>query len=467
MDQLAPDRTVASFDSATGMLRALANSLQGRDTPLLGQLPGRYEALMSGALGIVNALPPRLAQKAYAVGGWMEAIRPGDAGRVDADALAEWVVDHYPRRRYPVIFVGSSNGALTHLAAAMGAAWLPQTLLIPVRQKHAHPDDPAADLRTLRSAGEELLAANPGLHLHHMHDASQDRLMIAGMSYFRVKWGRLPPAYRRFIAGHLAPGGVVVAVDCGLHWPTTTVTDRYAFQHGAVGGATVEEFRFGGPRVAAYLARYGSPVRAWNAPEPDGTSPEAEWGFAAELLGDLRGLGARTARLGFDRPEALSPVVADLFRDRYAALGMRTDRLLVSSFLLLDPHLAQRTASVPYWSVFNTEPDLRAAHAYLDGAAPYAEIRALLFSHGVESIGLAPAAGWRRLAERATRYGALVGVDERAYPRDFASVARAHRDLARVRPVYPAPGPIPYEEAAAALAGDPRVSWDPPRVPTP
>lgn len=148
------------------------------------------------------------------------------------------MVGHYPRRRYPAVFVGSSNGAMIHLAALIGAPWLPQTLLIPVRRRGGGPDQPAEALRLHRDAGQALLRANPDLELHHMHDANQGRLMVAGMSYFRIKWRQLPHAYARFLHDRLAPGGTVVTVECGLQWPTTRIGERYLFQHGALGGAT-------------------------------------------------------------------------------------------------------------------------------------------------------------------------------------------------------------------------------------
>jgi hypothetical protein len=71
-------------------------------------------------------------------------------------------------------------------------------------------------------AGRGLLKSNPDLALHHMHDPVQDRLMIARMAYFRVKFLRLPRAYRQFLADCLAPGGTVVLVDCACRWPTTS-----------------------------------------------------------------------------------------------------------------------------------------------------------------------------------------------------------------------------------------------------
>ena len=43
----------------------------------------------------------------------------------------------------------------------------------------------------------------------------------------------------------------------------------------------------------------------------------------------------------------------------------------------------------------------------------------MLFSHGVESVGLVPIEHWRRILLRARKEGAFLGVDERAYPPRF------------------------------------------------
>ncbi|MGW0480464.1 hypothetical protein [Nonomuraea sp. NPDC003214] len=449
----------ASFDSATGMLRALSRFLDGRDLPMLGQLPAPVEPLACALLGAANRLPRRLAERAYAAAGWSEASAPGRLAALRADELAEWITGHYPRRRYPVVFAGSASGALVHLAAALGAPWLPQTVLLPVRQRGGHPDAPRDSLRRVSRAGEAMLAANPGLVLHHMHDAAQDRLMIAGMSYFRVKWRRLPPAYRDFLRDCLAPGGTLVVSDCGLRWPTTRVADRYLFQHGALGGLTPDEYRNGSPEIARYLARYGSPYRHWDAPEPDGDSPEAEWGFEPELLDDLTAAAGRVVRLGFPGPEALSPAVADLHRAWHRERGLPGDRLLAESFVLLEPWWTLRTGSVPFWMTFNTEPSRRALLTYLDDAEPYDEIRLMLFSHGADSPGLATVPAWREALGRARKIGSFTGTDVRAYPRDFAVFARAHRDLSRVRTTYPMPMPLPLDRVADALTARDDVTW--------
>lgn len=443
---------VAKFDSATAMLRALARFTHGRDFPMLGGRPWA-EPLATGLLGLVNRLPEGLREQLYSYSGWSEAIPPDRLAEVRSEELAAWVAGHYPRRRYPAVLVGSSNGAAVHLGAALGVPWLPQTLLVPVRQHGVHPDEPGQDLEATAGPARALLDANPDLVLHHMHDPNQDRLMIQRMTYLRVKRLRLGRAYERFLADSLEPGGTIFLVECTLTWPTTRVGERHLFQHGALGGASVEEVHRGSDRVADYLRRYRSHRRRWAPPAPDADRPEAEWGFEPALGADVERFAAergyRVRRIVFEQPESLSPLVADLYRDWYGRRGLPTDRLLGESFILLEPWWALATGSVPFWMVFNTEPSLAAIHRYLDAAGPFAEIRLTLFSHGVESVGLAGIGRWRTVLDRATKVGSFLGVDEQAFPRDFATLARYHRALAGVRRRYPMPQPLPL----AALDG--------------
>jgi hypothetical protein len=205
-----PPGYIANFDSAAAMLRATARVLAGKDFPALGLPLARP---LKGVVPAVNLLPTAARDVVYAVGGVGEALGPGSIGKVRAERIAQWAVDLYPRRRYPAIFLGSSNGALVHLCAALGTPWLPQTVLVPVRQIDVHPDEPKDGLEAGREPGRILLENNPELQLHHMHDPNQDRLMLDLMTYFRVKWRRLSPSYARFIEDSLQPGGTIVLVD--------------------------------------------------------------------------------------------------------------------------------------------------------------------------------------------------------------------------------------------------------------
>lgn len=360
---------LADFDSAMGMLRALSRYLHGRDFPLLGTLP-RWSGPPMRALGrLVNRLPCRAREQVYIRSGWFEAMSPDDLEHIDEEAIAEWIVSLYPRRRYPAIVIGSANGAATHLWAALGVPWLPQTVLVPIARSGIPPDEPREEMEWGRRPAKAILDRNPGLQLHHMHDPVQDRLMVQRMSYFRFKRRVLGEAYERFIADWLEPGGLIILTECTLAWPVTDRGERDMFQFGALGGATVEELQWGGPRVSDYLRRYGSPRTQWEPPPVSRWAPEAEWGFESALRDDVMRAaerhGWRVRRVVFEQPEAMSPLVADFYEWWNRRRGIDERRLIVDSFILMEPYWTVRTGSVPFWMVFNKEPSLHALESYL------------------------------------------------------------------------------------------------------
>ncbi|MET9022997.1 hypothetical protein ABZV93_23740 [Actinopolymorpha sp. NPDC004070] len=424
-----PDRAVAAFDSASAMLRATTRALQGKDFPHLGQ-------------GIARSLPVRLSRllpteprrRAYALSGAAEAVRPNRLGDVDLDAIARWVVEQYPRhprRRYPGVVIGSSNGAAVHLYAAAGLAWLPQTALLPVRWAGNDPDDPHSAMEFGREVAEPLLDRNPNAVLHHMHDGNQDRLMVAGMTYFRLKWTKLPPAYVEFLAECLEPGAPVITLEDTSTWPTTTVAERHVFQTGAQGGLDAADYLNGSPRVTAFLREQGSPRSRFAAPEPDGRSPEAEWGFEPALGEDVADWAERHGRahvrVRIPSPQALSGPVARLFRRRIRAAGGAGDRMLVESFVMLDPVQAERSASVPYWTFFGVERARHDVLRHLAAAAaagdPYTDVDVLLFPHGVASAGATPPRTWADLGRHVTGTVRLSASTVARWPAHFDDLA--------------------------------------------
>ena len=141
---------VADFDSATGMLRALSRCIGGQDFPLLGTLPKWSGVPMRGLGAAINAMPQWLQEQVYIWSGWFEAVSVDKLRTIDAEQVAEWMVSLYPVRKYPAVAIGSANGAATHLWAAMGIPWLPQTFLVPVARSGIHPDEPQQDLPLFR-----------------------------------------------------------------------------------------------------------------------------------------------------------------------------------------------------------------------------------------------------------------------------------------------------------------------------
>jgi hypothetical protein len=435
---LPPPDAVASFDSASAFLTSLARALRQRDFPYLGQSRAKVPLVYAS-----RALPTPLRQKVYAIASGREGLEPDDLGRIDMEQVAAWTAARYDVDTVPAVLLGSSNGAITHLAAAAGIPWLPQTLLVPVRRTGSDPGDyrAAADFGVRHA--HQLLDRNPGVQLHHMQDANQDALSASQMAYFRLKWLRLPEAYRRFLDEHLLPGAPVVVVRDTSAWPVTRYGDRHVFQVGAQGGMSAEEY-----------------LDAPGVPDPDDTAPEAEWGFAASLLDSVRAwaepAGHPVVEIRYDHPQHPAAPVADTFRAWLRGRGLPAERLLVSSFIVHDPWRTITTASVPFWTFFPVSSAAADLGRYLDGAS-YDDIDVMLFSHGVHSRGLADAATWQGLADGARHDGRLLGTDPAAFPADFGVFVRYTKAL-RSLPAADVPWrPMRVEDALTGLNAGPRV----------
>jgi hypothetical protein len=156
---------VAGFDSASAMAVSVARFLRGRDTPPLGTPAAR--ALLPIARA-ASRLPVRAREAIYSAASGAEAQPRRRVAALDMDTVYAGVADLYPVRRYPAVLLGSSSGALVHLAAALGAPWLPQTLLLPVRQHRVPVDDPTRAAHAFDATARALLNRNPDLVLHHI-----------------------------------------------------------------------------------------------------------------------------------------------------------------------------------------------------------------------------------------------------------------------------------------------------------
>jgi hypothetical protein len=448
---VSPQRAVAAFDSASAFLESLSRALEHRDFPYLGQARAKVPLVHAGRL-----LPRGMRRRAYALASGREGVPAERLCRIDMGQVAAWVTGKYARGgssatsadRFPAVLVGSSNGALTHLAAASGIPWLPQTLLIPVRRAGVDPGDYQAAAEFGQRHAATLLDHNPGIGLHHMHDANQDELSASQMAYFRVKWRVLPEPYQQFLDQRLRPGAPLIVVRDTSTWPVTRYGDRHVFQAGAQGGMSAED----------YLAIPGVPA-------PDATAAEAEWGFDEALLEPLRAWALATGHpvveISYGHPQHPAAGVADTVRAWLRSQGLAGERLLVSSFIVHDPWRTLTSASVPFWTFFpvlSAADDLAGYLAACDTReSGYEEIDIMLFSHGVSSVGIAGATTWQRLAHRAQRRGGLLGTDPTTFPADFAVLARYSKAIGSLAVVDPAPRPMTIEDALAGLSRDPRI----------
>ncbi len=462
MTTLSPSRAVTQFDSASSMLYALAECLHGR--PFAGK--GMTDHLPPATGSVLNMLPPRLRQWLYQWGGWWAAMKPEELSRIDGEAISRWVIEQYSSRAYPAVMIGSANGAMTHLAAALGVPWLPQTVLMTVRRM-MDADELAADAEWGRQHIRPWLDTNLQWRANQMHDPLQDRLMVSKLAYFRMKRIGLGQAYTDFLTRCVPAGGTLITVECRLSWPAAAVGERHTFQVGGLGALTGEEYLAGGSTVEQFLATHHSRRHRWEAPGPTTPMPEAEWGFSPELLDDLRRLaherGWRLRRLIFTNPQDSSPLIAELYRWWYRARGIDAQRLLVECFALLEPWWAMRTRSVPFWMAFNGEHSAEPLERYVRGAQPFDEILLMLLSNGVESIDFAPRQRWEQILRLAKRRGVFAGVNPDQFPHDMRSFFKYYDDLDRlVEQRWDPPAALTLQEFdrfMAAQPGSPGVEW--------
>lgn len=429
---LDPEDVVASFDSASVLHAATVAALEQRPFPHLGN-----PAPLASAARVGGRLPWPVLRRIYARIGGAEGIDPARLGDVDMQRVAASFADAYPSGRFPAVLVGSSNGALAHLAAAMQVPWLPGTVLIPVH--HVGPADrPDRALEFGQRVGPRLLDANPGITLHQMHDAAQDELMVARMAYFRTKWSMLPEAYVLFLGDRLAPGAPVLLVDDTSRWPVTRVGTRHVFQAGGRGGLDPEQ----------HLARP-------HTPPPDDEAPEAEWGadpsFTAAVEHWAASHGHPVVRITVDGPQEAAHPVAVAVRAWTRDRGGTGDRLIVPSFVLGDPWRTIELGRVPFWTYFPVRDAVASLEHHLTASEAYADVDLMLFQHGARSPGAVGPAAFARVVRAHGARPHLVGLRPEAVPHDIGAMARYGPALAKA----PAAGipftPLPVAEAIARL----------------
>jgi hypothetical protein len=434
-------RFQTDFDSSVNTVRAVGGFLHGEDHRALNMGPRSH--LLADVLA--TSPPDRVRAALFRAMGFQQGIPLDRVRQIDVDDYDEWAVRQYDKGPYPVVVIGSTSGGVVHLAAALGAPFLPQTTLTAVRDLATQSDDAVGAMEALTPTTRLIAQRNPRVAVYHMHDPAQDRPMLEAMAYMRLKRLRLGRVYERFLEENLAPGGTILQVECTRDWSTRAVGERAYFQFGCLGGVPEEEYHESGERISKYLEQEDAPVRRWDPPEMDARRPEAEWGWDPSLGEDVATLadrfGYQVRRLVSREPQEHSPLVADLYRWWYDRLGRPTGRLVVESYVQWDPMIALETASVPFWLRFNMDPAYEELADYLRTAAPYEQIYLNLFSQGIESPGVVPVERWAELIERyVTGKGEVVGVDRDTYPMDAGGTLRFTKAFKRaIRERLPLP----------------------------
>jgi hypothetical protein len=381
--------------------------------------------------------------------------------RVDAEAVASWLVSQVPRLRYRGVVVGSPHGSASHLALALGMPWLPTgfELSAPPLDQLTGPSPAAACWAYGERLARTVVAENPGVVVRQVYDpVRRDATM-----YTTVRWHRVPKAYRDLMSEQLLPAAPVIVVRDVGRWPVVPVTGSYAFQLGSrASGLPPDVYYLRGDALRRNLrnASVDDETGAGDLPDPqDGDIAE---GVDARLVNDLRGWATRDGRnvrqVIFRRPEVLSAAVADLYRAWLRASGRTGNRLIVECGRLVDPWQVVRAGLVPYWCAHPLEPAVQAIEWWLAGTEAFTSVDVLAEPPGTALPGTAQLTQWASIAAFATRRGTLDRRCARAYPLGAVPPEHASAVLRQHPHDLPYLTPIDADNALAWIASGANTS---------
>jgi hypothetical protein len=386
-----------------------------------------------------------------------QAVPAEVAAHTDVEAVAAWITRQYPASAYPAVVLGSPHGAAVHLAAALGAPWLPTGFTVTVAWPEGSVGDWPGALQRGAVIADRLLAANPTVTVRQVHDPVQRGALCGSTLTLHVRWRRLPSAYRSFLRRRLRPGGASVLLRDVRVWPVRDFSPGYSFQVGSpASGWTPTDYTADHPPFRRLLQGIGS--ERWADPHAGAPPRYAETGGDPRLEPHLRELAAdaghRTHRVLYAEPETLSACVADLYRDWYRAQGWGGDRCVVETGRLLDPWRVLAAGAVPYWCESASRQAAAAAEQWLAGSAGFDAVTVLPQPPGTRCDAHADRAQWPAMAAFARRRSHVDSQAMARYPLLPLPTSHAARLLdAQIPPLKPPPATMPMDEAISNLAG--------------
>jgi hypothetical protein len=374
--------------------------------------------------------------------------------RVNADAVAQWVVDQYGDGKFPTAVLGSPHGSAVHLAVALRAPWLPLSFELDVAWPDGSIDDLTAVIRHGRHAARRLLTHNSGVRVKQVHDPVRYGHLTARRSSHHLAWREVPEPYRRFLHERIRADAPLVLVKDERRWPDIADDQHAVFQLGSPStGLRLDDYLEALDKVSSTCA---ASARLLLSHGTASGSP-AEYGVADEGERALQTWAATEGRslvgIGYRAPEQLSAAVADLYRAWLRAAGKTGNRVAVECGRLLDPQQILRAGLVPYWCEVSTTAALDAAEAWLGGSEEFTLVEPIPEPTGSEWAGLARLDQWLSLAAFCTNGYSIDRRLSRLYPtrclapRDATAVLRAHPyDM-------PVPTRMTVPQAMSRLAG--------------
>jgi hypothetical protein len=436
------DRMVCA-DSVERALLAMASPPARRSAEALRHVP---------VLGRRGELPDESRRAALEAEAVEQAVPLTQIDEIDAEAVAAWVVSHYPDSSYPAVVLGSPHGAAVHLAVACGAAWLPTSFTVTAPWPGGSATDWVAAVHWGSWLAARILARNPGVTVRQTHDPVLRGPLCGSTVSLHVRWRTVPEAYLRFLTSRLTPGAASVLVRDLRTWPVVDGSPGYSFQIGSpTNGWTAAEHTPDNPGFGRLLR--GISAGEWPAVRAVHQRRYAETSGEPALEPELRriaaGTGLRSHRILYAEGHGLSAAVADLYRSRLRAVGGGRHCAVVTG-RMTDPWAVIDAGMVPYWCESSSLSAVETAERWLAGSEPFDTVSVLPDPPGTVHDHIATPAHWRSLVGFGRRGGRVDSLVARRYPLLPPAAGHATRHLGGTAG-EPRPVPLPVDEALRRL----------------
>lgn len=444
-DRPVPAAPLLSPAVGRTLVEATARALLGRDCADLsnptGSWPYRLSTLDKWRRGATAIPADRLSQ-----------VRP--------DNVADWIVRQYPEGPFPAVVLGSPHGSSAHLAAMMGAPWLPTGFQVDVVWTDGTWDDLNATWQQGARIGRHF-HENTGVAVRQVHDPLRFAHLATRRTTHHVSWRELPAPYRAFLEHRLDPHAAIILISDVRRWPLHRAGSASVQIGSPASGLTVDDYATAlassCPATTASLRAALS--RGWydqadaeHAVQPGFELGLRDWASRNWASRNWAGSQPRTVHtIAYRCPSQLAAAAADVHRDWLRAAGKTGNRLVVECGRLLDPHHVGRSALVPYWCETSSDHAVRSAQLWLAGSEPFSSIEALPEPASCGSTPMATLEQWQTLARFAVRRGMIDRHLERAYPTRPLSPSDASGVLRHQPCDLPRPPVLPVDELITRL----------------
>ncbi|MGB2894980.1 MAG: hypothetical protein WBB65_02300 [Anaerolineales bacterium] len=428
-------KTFESAESASPVLtRLIAGVLSGQPETVFN-----FNAFEKIGLALLNRLPVSVARAVVRQQFRWTALPPHKAEKLQVEQLIAARLADYDGvdGQFDAILVGSAmGGATAHLAAVLGAPFLPQPFILGLRGGSPEDEVPPHFALTSRVA-ERILEMNPEVSAIGHFDPIHDGWLTRVVSHLRLKLIDLPRGYREFLRNKLKPGGTIVYLHCDARWLQYRLGSRQVYQIGGWGGISPQEFIEGSERIDRALAESGSKHRGgWGLPgQEPAEEPESEWGSEPGLDRALEAFaleqGYNFERITFDNPQGFSRLAFLAHEELYRRQGREAGGVVVETFTQYDPQLVLSAGLLPLWLIFNTTDSrefLETQSQFFPRGKPVYFSGLVTLSHTPDMV---PWAGWAEVLEGFS--WTSIGARPSRYPEDLISLWRWSerlRDLA-------------------------------------